>query len=146
MPDTSVPPRMPLVLSKLLPWCWSSEGVNPSKSMCGSFKKNCLEPQQFPPLTQSPLVFAVRRYGTYLPGTGTLGFGIWCGLRYPLWFLSTTHGCATSLFSVWMNVFLCLTSIQLDFWWLFYILVVILMWLTEEVSCVYLLLHLDWKS
>ena len=27
MPDTSVPPFMLLVPFKLLPWCWSSEGV-----------------------------------------------------------------------------------------------------------------------
>ena len=30
--------------------------------------------------------------------------------------------------------------------WLFYILVVILIWLCEEVSRVYLCHHLDWKS
>ena len=30
-------------------------------------------------------------------------------------------------------------------WWLFYNLVVILRWLCEEVSCIYLCCHLDWK-
>ena len=28
---TSVPPSMPLVPFKLLPWCWSSEGVSLSR-------------------------------------------------------------------------------------------------------------------
>ena len=31
MPDTSVPPFMPLVPFKLLPWCWSPEGVSLSR-------------------------------------------------------------------------------------------------------------------
>ena len=31
MQDTSVPPCMPLVLLKLLPQCWSSEGVSLSR-------------------------------------------------------------------------------------------------------------------
>ena len=38
-----------------------------------------------------------------------------------------------------------LDSIQLDFW-RFHSLVIILMWLGEEVSCVYLLLRCDQKS
>ena len=42
MPDPSVPPCMPLVSFKLLHQCWSSEGVNLSKSVCGFFKGNCL--------------------------------------------------------------------------------------------------------
>ena len=63
MPDTSVPLCTPLVPFKLLPQCWSSEGVRLSKSMCGFFKGNCLELQEFLPPTQSPLVFAARSYG-----------------------------------------------------------------------------------
>ena len=47
MPDTSVSPFMSLVPFKLLSWCWSSEGVSLSKSMCGFFKRNCLDIQQF---------------------------------------------------------------------------------------------------
>ena len=31
MPDTSVSPCMTLVPGKLLPWCWSSEGVSLSR-------------------------------------------------------------------------------------------------------------------
>ena len=60
MPDTSVPPHVQLVPFKLLPWCWSSERVNLSKSMCGFSKGNCLGFQQLLLLTQSPLVFAAR--------------------------------------------------------------------------------------
>ena len=33
---------MPLVPFKLLPLCWSSEGVSLSKSVCGPVKSNCL--------------------------------------------------------------------------------------------------------
>ena len=47
--------------------------------MCGVPKRNCLGPQQPPPQTQSPLGFAARKahwfVGTYLPGTGILGWG-----------------------------------------------------------------------
>ena len=40
--------------------------------------------------------------GTYLPGSGTLGWVVWCGAgnpsfeRYPSRFLFTTHGCRTA--------------------------------------------------
>ena len=44
--------------------------------MCGFFKRNCLGLQKFFPLTQSLLEPEV--VGTYLPGTGTLGWGAWC--------------------------------------------------------------------
>ena len=58
--DTSVSSCMPLVPCKLQPWCWSSEGMSLSKSMCGFFKRNCLGLQNFLPLTQSLLVFAAK--------------------------------------------------------------------------------------
>ena len=44
--------------------------------------------------------------GTYLPGTGTLGWEAWCGTGTPCSqdippkFLSTIHGCGTSPFCV----------------------------------------------
>ena len=63
MSDTSVPPCMPLVPFEALPQCWSSCGVNLSKSVCGFFKRSCLGLQKFLLLTQSPLVFAARSYG-----------------------------------------------------------------------------------
>ena len=55
MPDTSVPPCMLLVPFKLLPRCWSLEGVSLSEFMCGLFNGNCLGLQKFLPLTQSLL-------------------------------------------------------------------------------------------
>ena len=73
MPDTSVPPCMLLVPFKLLPQCWSSEEVSLNKSLCGFFKRNCLELQKFLPLTQLPLVFAATIYETYLSVTGAVG-------------------------------------------------------------------------
>ena len=77
MPHTSVPPHMPLVPFKLLPWCWSSGAVSLSKSMCALFKRNCLELQLFLLPTQSPLVFSARSYGDlsswhWNPGLGLL--------------------------------------------------------------------------
>ena len=76
IPDSLVSPYMPLVPFKLLPWCWSSEGVNLSKSVCGFFKRNCLELPKFLPPTQSLLVFAARNYGNlsswhWNPGLGS---------------------------------------------------------------------------
>ena len=62
MPDNSFPPHMPLVSFKLLPWCWSLEGVSLSKSVCEFFKGKCLGHWKFLPLTHSPLVFAARSY------------------------------------------------------------------------------------
>ena len=81
MPDTSVPPCMPLVPLNLLPWCWSSEGVSRSKSMCGFFKGNCSSNffhQLNPCWFLQPEVM-----GTYLPGTGTLGWRARCGAGTP---------------------------------------------------------------
>ena len=81
MPDTSVPPCMPLVPLNLLPWCWSSEGVSLSKSMCGFFKGNCSSNffhQLNPCWFLQPEVM-----GTYLPGTGTLGWRARCGAGTP---------------------------------------------------------------
>ena len=52
--------------------------------MCGFFKRDCLEFQQFFPLTQSLMIFLQPEVvGTYLPGTGTLGSGAWCGGGIP---------------------------------------------------------------
>ena len=77
MPDTSVSPSMPLVPFKLLPHCWSSEGMSQIKSMSGFFKRNCLGFQKFHLLTHSPLVFAFTSYvglpfWHWNPGLGTL--------------------------------------------------------------------------
>ena len=80
MPDISVPPHMPLVPFKLLPWCWSSEGVSLGRSVCGFFKGNCLGLQMFLPPTQSLLIFTARSYRElsschWNPGLGGLVWG-----------------------------------------------------------------------
>ena len=80
MPDTSVPPCMPLVPLRLVPQCWSSEGMCMSKSLCGFFKGSCLGLQKFLTPIQSPLVFAARSYGSlpfwhWNPGLGGLVWG-----------------------------------------------------------------------
>ena len=48
---------------KLLPQCWSLEGMSLSKSVCGFFKKNCLGLQNCHPPAESPLLFGARSYG-----------------------------------------------------------------------------------
>lgn len=44
IPHNSVPPCMSLLPFDLLPQCLSSEQVNPSKPMCGPFKRNTWDP------------------------------------------------------------------------------------------------------
>ena len=67
-------------------WCLSSchpgagvqMGVSLSKSVCRFFKRNYLGLQKF--LWLSPCWFLQPEVmGTYLPGTGILGWGTWCG-------------------------------------------------------------------
>ena len=105
MPDTSVAPCMPLVPFKLLPWCWSSEEVNLSKSVCWFFKVNCLVLQQFVLPTQSLLGFATRSYGDFQalePWAGRSGVELGSPRSRNICpeFLSTTHGCGASSFHV----------------------------------------------
>ena len=75
--------------------------------MCAFLKRNCLGLQKFIPLTQSPLVFASRVVGTYLPGSGILGWGVWCEAGAPRCqdippkFLCITCEWESSLFRVW---------------------------------------------
>ena len=108
MQATSVFPCMSLLPFKLLPLCWSSEGVSLSKSVCGFFKEKYLGLQKFLPPTQSPLVFAARSYGDlsswhWNPGLGGLLWGCDSSLlRYPfqifiyhmwVWDQPTSHLC-----------------------------------------------------
>ena len=88
--DTSAPLLMPLVPFKLLLQCWSSEGVIPSKSVCGLFKRNCLGLQKFLPPTQSLLG----------PGRPGVGLGLLAPKIISPKFLTTKCGCGTSLFHV----------------------------------------------
>ena len=97
-------------------WCLSScypgavaqkEWVWVGECLFGFFKRKWLRLQQFLPPTQSLLVFAARSCGDlsswhWNPGLGSLLWG-WDSLylTYPSWtFLSTTHGCGTSLFCI----------------------------------------------
>ena len=166
MLDTSFSSCMPLVPFKLLPQGWSLGVVSLNKFVCGFVKRNCLGLQNFLLLTQSPLVFAARTYGDlsswhWNPGLRGLVWG-WdfLLLRYPsqifihhMWMWDQPVSCLppTSLdgcgFFNSVVVRLPFNSICDGYEsWLFYILVVILMWLCEEASCVYLSHHLDWKS
>ena len=125
--------------------CWSSEGVSLSIYMCGFLKKNCLRHQRFLPLTQPPpfFFFSQKLWGfiflAWNPGLGAL---VWCWdsslPRYPSWiFIHHTwlwdqpilhlHNSAppTSLGGCGLfNFYSCRTSIHLNFWW-FWVMVVL---------------------
>ena len=83
--NNSVPPHMPQVPFNLLPQPWSSEGLSPSKSMQGHFKRNCLGLQKsFVSLSHNPCWFLQPEVmGTSLPGSRTLGWGAWFGVETP---------------------------------------------------------------
>ena len=112
MPDTSLPPHMPLVPFKLLPQCLSSEGVNVSKSMCKPFKRHCLGLREFLSPTRALLVCTARSNGSlsslhWSPGLGGLiGAGTLSSRDNPPKFLAMTRGCGTSLFCVSMSLHL----------------------------------------
>ena len=111
------------------------------ESICGFLKKNCLGFCQFRPPTQSLLVFAARSYRDlsswhWNPGLDGLVWG-WHTLlsRYPsqifihhLWVWGHPVPCVCPSYqSGWMCFFKfhsCQTSIQLDFWW-FWVMVVL---------------------
>ena len=135
--------------------------------MCGFFKRNCLGFQNFLPPTQSLLVFEVRSFGDlpswhWNPRLVGLMWG-WDSLflRYPCqmfihhtWvrdqpvpnfsLLTSLDGCG--FFNSVVVRFPFNSSSDIREWWLFYILVIIWMWLCEEVSHVCLCCHLDWMS
>ena len=112
------------------------------------------------------MVFTVRSYGDFSswhwsPGLGGLVWGYDpLFLRYSFWFLSTTHGCGPAhssplpLLPVSMCFFFNSVVVWLPFslisdgseWWSFHNLVVILMWLCKEASCIYLFHCLNQKS
>ena len=114
MTDTSFPLYMPLVPFKLLPWCWSSEGVSLSKFVWGFFKGNCLELQKFLPLTQSWLGFAARSYGDLSSWHWNLEPSVGQGLLAPETSLlnicpphvdvGPAHSVSGPLLPVWMDV------------------------------------------
>ena len=104
MPDPSVSPCMLLMPFKLLPWCWSSEGVSLRKPVYGFFKVNRLGLKKFLPPTQCPLSFAAGSYGDlsswhWNPGLGSLVWDWDSTLpRCPSQVLSTTCRCGTRPF------------------------------------------------
>ena len=136
--------------------------------MYGFFKRNCLGLQKFIPPTQSLLVCAARSRGDLsswhwnsVLGGPVLGLGLLVPEIAPSKFLSTTCGCRTSPFHIYIPTtsldgsgFFNSVAVRLPFnsisdcskWWLLYISIVTLMWLCEGTSHVYLHLHLDWTS
>ena len=132
--------------------------------MCGFFKRNCLELQQFLPLTQSLLGFAGRSCGDlsswhWNPGLWGLVWG-WDSLllRYPsqiflhhMWAWDQPIPRCAPLTSLDEGGFFNSIVVRLPFnsssdgseWWLFYILLTMLMWLWEEARHICLCHHLD---
>ena len=133
-------------------WCPSSchpgvgaqrERISVGESTCGFFQRNCLGLQQPPPPTQSPLVFPSEVVGSYLPSIGILGWGTWCGSGIPcsgdippeflsmwVWGQPISHLCS-SYQSGWMwflQFCSCQTSIWLNFWCSWVIVVLYFSW------------------
>ena len=166
MPDTSVSSCTPLVTFKLPPWCWSSEGVSLNRWMPVWVPQEELLRAPVASSTNSiPSGFLIQN----LWGLSFLALESWAagpgvdlGLLAPKISLSNfyPHRCGASPFHVYTPPtslggcgFFNSIVVRLPFnlisdvpeWWLFYILVVILMWLCEEVSHVWLHRHLDQK-
>ena len=144
-------------------WCPShccpsagAQTVSLCKSMCHvrPFKRRDLRILQFllPPNSHWFLQRGVM--GTYLPGTGALGWVVWCGAgpltpKTPLFYihhmwvwdqLVPSFCVSTLLFflHIWNSLVVDIHTARFSNgskWWSFYILVVILLWLYEEVSC-----------
>ena len=134
----------------------------------GSLRGTAWDPKNFSHQLNPHRFLQAEVTGSYLPGTGTLGRRALCGsgtprsCDIPLEFLSTTCAYGTSPFLICAPPsypsdgcgFFNSIIFKLAFnsipdgseWWLFYILAVILMWLCEEASHVYLCRHLEWKS
>ena len=89
MPETSVPPYMPLMPFKLLSWCWSSEGVWLSSLCVASLRGTAWDSRSFFHLLDPCWFLQSEGMGTYLPSTLTMGWGADMGLvllslsRYP---------------------------------------------------------------
>ena len=109
IPDTWVSPCTAQVPFKLLPWCWSSEIMSLNKSVCDLVKRNCLGHRSFFHWLNPCWFLQPEVMGTYLPGSGTLGWGAWCGAGTPgSWdippiFSYSTCGFGTSPFSVFAS-------------------------------------------
>ena len=100
MPDTSVPPCVPLVPLKLLPQCWSSVGVSLRKLMCEFFKRNCLGLQKFLPLNPC-WCLQPDVWGLMFLALEPLAGGAWCGAGTP---------CSQDIPPKFIYLFVCLFS------------------------------------
>ena len=101
MLDKSVPLHTPLVPFKLLLLCWSSEGVSPSQSIHGPFRRNCLGLQKFlSPTASGPAGFYGQKYGDFSSWHWNPRLEGWDPplLIYPSRFLSSTCECGPSHF------------------------------------------------
>ena len=166
MPDSLVPLRMLLVPSKLLPQCWSSEGVSACRCM-DSLRGTAWDSRFFFHHSICTGLCSQNLGGLIFLALEPWVEGAWCGAGIPYFpdippkFLSTTCGCGTSLFhvstpptslggcgffnSIVVRLPFNLTSDGSE-GWLFYSLVLILIWLCKEVSRAYLCCHLDQKG
>ena len=65
MPDTSIPPHMPLVFFKVLPWWWGPEGVSQRKSIFRALQEERSENPTISSADPCPLVFIAQLYGDF---------------------------------------------------------------------------------
>ena len=115
MPDTSVPPCMPLLSFELLPWwCWNSEGVHMSKFGMGPLRGTTKGVPQFFSPTPIPLVFIAKSYWCFSSWHFYPGLRGWDSSlpRHPPELLIPTSRCGTCLF--YISVTLCLLHFWID--------------------------------
>ena len=162
MLDNSAPPSMSLVPFQLLPPCWSSEGVSPSKSMHRSLKRNCLRLlKTSTSLSLIPCRFLQAEVRGNSLRIGTWGWGPGVGLGSPhssggpsaaemsfsifiyyTWVWDQLVLCLHPSYKYWCDFFFHSLVVGLPFsqisgtseWLLFCSLALILMWLWEDVS------------
>ena len=89
MPDTSVPPCMSMFPFKLLPLCWSSEGMSQSKSVYRPFKRNSWDSRR--PLSNSATT-PTGFYSQKLWGLLFLALKPWAGDQVWSWDPSLLRG------------------------------------------------------
>ena len=160
MPDTSLSPYMPLVPFKLPPRWQSSEGASLSRWVCEWVSWEELPGAPAAPSTNPvpTCLHSQKLWGLIFLALGSWdgGPGVGLGLLPNFYLL----GCVASPFCVRAPPtsldgcgFFNSVVVRLPFnlisdipeWWLFCILLIILMWLREEVSHVDLCCHLDQK-
>ena len=169
MSDTSVSLCIPLVPFQLLLLCWSPKGVSLSPKCVGPLRGDSWDSYSFFCHPKPHWFLQPELMGTYLPGSGTLAWVVWCGagsfVPKVSFLIFIHHTCvwdhvfcismSLPLLPIWMNV-ISLISWLSDFhtaqfsdnsgWYLFCSRVVIFFCGCSRRRAMFTYIHLDWKA